>query len=397
MRRLTNFAINCFLVIASLAVTDFMVHLLDLAAGAYLSRSIVANHLGLLFDPGAQSSARMHDYATHESINSLGFRDNEVSLEKTHRYRIVAIGDSFTYGWGVNLEDTWCKRLEQNLRGQGLDVEVLNLGEPASGPQQYAQMAELVIPILKPDLVIVGILNGDDLQQCFSPLLIVRNHHVNLVRLVHHLRSLWAGPPKWPPHQTEEQTRAQYAQSAKQMLDDMRGEVRARYDALEPEVKRAYLDGTLNPWLISHATGEPGYFMNTVDLKQLRLPVWMMSVFLNRIRKSAEHAHAGVMAVSIPEGFYVNKEAFRNVQRIGFQVIPEMLTTPVVDQAIEKACAKAGMPFCSVLDEMRAHADEKGLYLELDRHFASKGNALYADVITPCVSQRLLDLGKPTQ
>lgn len=395
MARLRTFAINFMLVTLSLVTVDVALQLCDWAAGSYLAGTIIQNHLGLLFDPGWQAHSKMYDYECQESINSLGFRDHEVSLDKTHRYRIAAIGDSFTYGWGVNIEDTWCKRLEKNLREQGVDAEVLNLGMPAAGPQQYAQLAEVAIPLLKPDLVIVCILNGDDLQQCFSPLLLVRDHYLNLFRLLTHLRLAGRRDAPLPSRKSPEEMQAWYTDAAREILEGMGAKMRRNYDALEPGVKAVFLEGELNPWLISHSTGEPDYFMNTIDIRDLWLEIRMMGRFLRQTRKAAERSHARIIAVSVPEGFYVNKEAYRNVQRIGFEVVPEMLSTPVVDQAVKMACDRAGVPFYGATEPMRRYLDEPGLYFELDRHLTPRGNALYGDIITPFVLEQMAALGNP--
>jgi len=395
--RSRNSAINLLLVTLSLVTVDVALQLCDWAAGAYLAGTINQNHLGLLFDPGLQAHSKMYDYECQESINSLGIRDYEVSLEKTHQYRIAAIGDSFTYGWGVNIEDTWCKRLERNLRKQGIDAEVLNLGMPAAGPQQYAQLAEVAIPLLKPDLVIVCILNGDDLQQCFSPLLLVRDHYINLVRLATHLRSVGRRAGPRPSKKSPEEMQNWYADAARGILEGMGGKMRRNYDALEPGVKAVFLEGKLNPWLISHSTSEPDYFMNTIDIRDLWLEIRMMGRFLKQSRKAAECSNARIIAVSVPEGFYVNKEAYHNVQRIGFEVVPEMLLTPVVDQAVKIACDRAGISFYGTTEPMRRYLDEPGLYFELDRHLSPRGNALFAELITPFVLEQIATLGNPGQ
>ncbi len=52
------------------------------------------------------------------TTNSLGYRDHEFSREKEDLYRIVCVGDSATFGDGVQLESTYSKRLEQLLNGE---------------------------------------------------------------------------------------------------------------------------------------------------------------------------------------------------------------------------------------------------------------------------------------
>ena len=82
--------------------------------------------------------------------------------------RIVAIGDSFTFEMGVELDQTWTKVLEQGLRDQGFAVEIADLGRPRADPASYAAVARKPIPLLKPDIVLVAILQGDDLAQTIS-------------------------------------------------------------------------------------------------------------------------------------------------------------------------------------------------------------------------------------
>ena len=99
--------------------------------------------------------------------------------------------------------------------------------------------------------------------------------------------------------------------------------------------------------------------------------------------------------MSIPEGFYVNKAANRNVQRIGFEMVPEMLKANAADEAVQWASERAGVPFHCVTEEFRKHADEKDLYFELDRHMTARGHALYADAITAWVAKQIGDAAKP--
>ncbi len=65
------------------------------------------------------------------SINSAKLRDREMPLAKpAGMIRIAMVGDSFTFGWGVRVEDTMAKMLEAKLNA-GLPAprfEVVNFG-----------------------------------------------------------------------------------------------------------------------------------------------------------------------------------------------------------------------------------------------------------------------------
>lgn len=60
-------------------------------------------------------------------INSDGLRDKEYQVQKTKR-RIIFLGDSLTFGWGVAKENIFETILERELNQQGKDIEILNFG-----------------------------------------------------------------------------------------------------------------------------------------------------------------------------------------------------------------------------------------------------------------------------
>ena len=131
----------------------------------YPEIKVEPNHF--MLPPFSDVTIGTSEFTFKVETNSLGMRDREVSAGERRPIRIVAIGDSFTYGWGVNAEDSWPKLLEAKLHDAGYDLEVLNVGRPGVGVDGYADTAARMLPMLTPDLVLVGVLQGDDLA---SPL-----------------------------------------------------------------------------------------------------------------------------------------------------------------------------------------------------------------------------------
>jgi len=399
MKRAARILVNLGLAVFSAFLTFQAVALLDVIAGWVTPERNWPGPSGLLFIPGSEDHYEMHDYTCSDYINSLGFRDREFSPQKGSAIRAVAIGDSFTYGWGVNIEDAWCKRLEANLRRQGMDIEILNLGKPAAGPREYARIAEYAIPRLKPDLVILCVLAGEDLPQLgdsgsFDPENYIKDKYPNILRLIQHLRqreSLNQTPT--PPKRTSADSRQWYAATAQEIVNGMPAAQRARFDALEASVKEAFFQGKLNPWMIGQATASPEYFMNTLKQEDVRVQIRRLEKSLGRIRKASARTGARLVALTIPEGFYVNKEAYRNVGRIGFQAVPEMMGFDAPDLAVGEACRRAGITsFHSVSEEFLRHAEEPGLYFEFDRHMTAAGNALYAELLTPIIAEEVRNI-----
>jgi lysophospholipase L1-like esterase len=100
------------------------------------------------------------DYAFDE----YGLRDHDFALEKAPgEFRVVAIGDSFTFGIGVQLEDCWTEVAERELRTRrGGPVEVINAG--FSSGYKASDYEDWILHSgvrLKPDVVVVGFCLND--------------------------------------------------------------------------------------------------------------------------------------------------------------------------------------------------------------------------------------------
>ena len=76
------------------------------------------------------------------------------------RARIIVLGDSLTYGYGVSVNAAYPAVLEERL-GRTHSVEVLNLGVPGANSEQVHEIARQQLPRLQPDVVVYGICQND--------------------------------------------------------------------------------------------------------------------------------------------------------------------------------------------------------------------------------------------
>ena len=97
------------------------------------------------------------------AINADGFRDRAFSREKpAGTKRIVVVGDSITFGEGVEADATYAKVLERRLNENGTDpFEVLNMGVPGFDLAEKVAMLANKGVSYDPDLVILQYC-GDD-------------------------------------------------------------------------------------------------------------------------------------------------------------------------------------------------------------------------------------------
>lgn len=100
--------------------------------------------------------------------NDMGFRDRSfLRTKKPGTYRIIALGDSLTYGLGVRAHETYPEQLEQQLNGIARLVprisrfEVLNLGVPGYSILQEFELLRTRGLDLEPDLVVLLVCLND--------------------------------------------------------------------------------------------------------------------------------------------------------------------------------------------------------------------------------------------
>jgi lysophospholipase L1-like esterase len=105
------------------------------------------------FAPGA----RAHAWGADVEINAHGFRDREFQPAKpAGTTRIVALGDSATFGIRLPTTVLWPKVLERLLREDGRAVEVLNLGIVGYDTLEEVAFLETTGLAFQPDHVVVA-------------------------------------------------------------------------------------------------------------------------------------------------------------------------------------------------------------------------------------------------
>ena len=93
-------------------------------------------------------------------IDSEGLRDVDRPIDRA-AFRIAVVGDSFTFGMGVDLEDTYAKRLEAALRTRNPYIEVKSFGVVAYQLWQLVRVIEHRVAPYRPDLVLIGFFYDD--------------------------------------------------------------------------------------------------------------------------------------------------------------------------------------------------------------------------------------------
>ncbi len=112
---------------------------------------------------------------THSKVvatNSEGLRDHDYSANVPDgTIRILALGDSQTFGNGLAIEETWPKQLEAtlNMVSDNKDqYEVINAGIAGTDTWQHEIILERLLPKYNPDIVMLAFYVNDVVKK-FTP------------------------------------------------------------------------------------------------------------------------------------------------------------------------------------------------------------------------------------
>lgn len=113
--------------------------------------------LGWSHKPNRNGRFTRRDFSIQVNINSDKLRDDEYSRNRTGKKRMLVLGDSFGWGWGVDVENRFSEIVEKRHP----DWEIINSSVPGySTDQQYLYLKEQGIGF-NPDVVLLLVYLND--------------------------------------------------------------------------------------------------------------------------------------------------------------------------------------------------------------------------------------------
>lgn len=366
--------------------------------------------------------------------NAVGFRDPRLPGPKpAGTMRIVAVGDSFTQGYGVEEDDAYPRVLEEilNQRQRTRQHEVINLGVPGASPLDYLANLRDVGLGYEPDLVIVGLMANDvndirALREYGGRMLLAVLRQVQ-TELTDD-RPVWKTLPStlWPslyayagsrlPLRARDadahaSTRGESVSGSRRALPAhlwrqvlLRvGERYGRRSELEtavaqlPEERVARVrrvltgeyqfeeDADQRPMLELMALVQPRVYADMVLLPPAYDAAWDETTrALRQIDAVARRAGARTLIAFFPAAYQVSSEGWHAWTEIGFEADVRTLTDASFAERLSAFGAEAGIPTIDLLSPLRARADEK-LYYPIDGHWTPRGQRVAAELLAAAI------------
>lgn len=346
---------------------------------------------GLTLPPGSRFTCATDEYRFTATVNRWGFRGPETSAHRGPGRRVLVLGDSSTFGWGVEDGEAWPAVLGRTL-GEGF--EVLNLGRPEAGPVDLVRVAEKALPLFAPDLVVLAIAQGDDLAQAGprpderGP---VRRSVSGLLRTAVPGLTAWLRDRRPPTRLDEAQHRQLWQKIARRNRDEMTGDEERRFEALDNQVRAAFFEGRLDPRLVWRSIHTPAFYALTARLESpdARRALESLTDALLAIRRLADAHGARAIVLSVPIGVYSNRAACEGARRLGFDVTDSLVGSAAADDAIRLASDKAGLPFAEVTGEFRGEDVEPSSFFVLEGRLNPRGHERLGQRAAPLIRAAL--------
>jgi hypothetical protein len=121
-------------------------------------------------------------------LNAKGFKDVEFEAKAQDEFRILGLGDSFTYGV-VPYRNNYLTLLQGQWEGTGRNVNVLNMGIPSTSPREYLALLVGEGLDLDPDMVLVSFFIGNDFFETKEKSLLEHSYVASLMRYLVQIRA----------------------------------------------------------------------------------------------------------------------------------------------------------------------------------------------------------------
>ncbi|HLF17556.1 MAG TPA: hypothetical protein VI749_01520 [Candidatus Omnitrophota bacterium] len=340
-----------------------------------------------LFKPNSvleNRSSKHGEFSYTAHINRYGYRGADFAMPKEEgKLRVFAVGDSFTFGVGSQDNETIPYLIEENLKQQGLNTEVVNAGIGHASPLRHVVNFRNIHFKYGPDVVLL-LLDMTDIQDDWRQeryAVFDENGQVKFfdTTYLNGKRSLW-------------RTLAFYSAFCKYIdqkvltsweklrLLGLMGYIRVKQE--EKRAKAVIVNAEEGAYPDSVLLEYDGFLMMRGKTRErlIRQQFARTGKYLLEIKQLLEERGIPMALVMYPHGIYVGEDQW-NEGRVtwGFEA-GKQYSDRLPFEMVEAFAKANDIPFINTLDAFLA-APKKQYFFDWDGHMTPEGNKIVADVI----------------
>ncbi|MBU0529753.1 SGNH/GDSL hydrolase family protein, partial [bacterium] len=339
----------------------------------------------LIFEPYSKARYHTFEFDFVANINSLGLRDHEIEIDKGDRYRILCFGDSWTYGYGVNAENSWPKKLEQYLSTNDVkNVEVINCGRPGQFTGTYKEYTKEIVPLLKPDIVLVGVLQLDDLAQLYTNNFTI-NHSGVIATFFRKSTSVLLRYFKYsfmnifPPSRMIEVT-ANWDKITASKISKYNNWQKLRFSTLDYSVQVLFKNGNIEPSLLEYYINYPDRItiFNNPEHPATKFAVNEMKKDINEMKEVCRNNNSNLIFINIPINYFTGHQVIQSPSDI---LNPYFKNNNKIDSIYRSIANFNDIPYIELTDHFSNLQDKTAYLFKYDGHPNEKGYAEIANYV----------------
>jgi len=320
------------------------------------------------------------EYTSH--TNNHGYRGRDFATAKTpNQIRILAVGDSFTFGVGANDHETIPAIIEQKLKDSGTNAEVINAGIGHASPiHHYVNLRNIHLQY-KPDLVLLLFDLTDLWDDWHSELTAVYDTNGEIIRFdptfINGKRSWWLTAMKYS-HFCEWIDR-KIVRTFKKI--QQLGFKRYAQAVIEGKRAKALIiqnKDTKNDSLIEY---DGLLMLRGREKKDLIDKHWPRTAgYIVKIKELLNREQIPMILIMYPHGIYVGKQQWAKGRATwGFEA-NQLYTDYYPFELVESFAQDENIPFINTLSDF-PKTDETKFFYDYDGHMTPAGYAVVANSI----------------
>ncbi len=305
--------------------------------------------------------------------------------------RILVLGDSQTE-WRDTTGHSYVRVAERRLKETGVAVQMVNLAEPASGLESYFGNLIAYADQLDPDVVVVGLYLGNDLDLDTPPLdtpegkiaairsveryADKRSVLVRLAKKSMFLSYVYLRGKRYV-RQTQPESVEQLLANLNDLANGDHAYVKKRLQEVDPAMVEAARAGVINRGLLEWGISFPDYYEDLAAARpnsQAGTAVHGALRDLAALVRFCRKRQLPVAVVLVPPPVWISERYHDFFHRIGYRNLgPVSELVPLVEQ-VKKALTRLQVPVVDVLSALRAAHEHT--YIANDEHLNRRGHEI---------------------